>query len=451
MKLLSRVVWSEGMYLAPHHFQTQNRYFEDAIHFAASALWFKPYGLLETEMDAEALQNGTVAVHAARGVFADGLPFNIPGSDPAPEPRSIAELFSPTRDSHVVHLAIPQRRPDGRNFSDPAARNGDELRYVAETQVLPDEMSGRDEKPVQLGRKNFSLLLDTELSEQFSTLPLARIRRDGAGRFIYDPAFIPPVLRIAGSEALMNSLRRLCEILDEKTRTMTSGAAAAGEALADRYRRDLSSFWYLHTINSSLGALRHQLLAKKGHPEELYVDLLRLAGGLSCFALDTHPKDLPLYNHDDLSGCFDALLARIRAWLDLIIPDRCVTIALQSAAPSYWSAQVNDVRCLDKARWIFEIESRAGEAAVITQTPVLAKICSQRFIERLVRHALPGLTLTHLPVPPPEVPARVEAQYFSITRNGPCWQDIVSTHTLGVYIPDNLPEPQLAIHILLER
>src|SRR5512132_515952 len=136
MKLLSRVVWSEGMYLAPHHFQTQNRYFEDAIQFAASALWFKPYGLLETEMDAEALQNGTVAVHAARGVFADGLPFNIPGSDPAPEPRSIAELFSPTRDSHVVHLAIPQRRPDGRNFSDPAARNGDELRYVAETQVL---------------------------------------------------------------------------------------------------------------------------------------------------------------------------------------------------------------------------------------------------------------------------------------------------------------------------
>ena len=30
MKLLSRVVWAEGMYLAPQHFQAQNRYFEEA-------------------------------------------------------------------------------------------------------------------------------------------------------------------------------------------------------------------------------------------------------------------------------------------------------------------------------------------------------------------------------------------------------------------------------------
>ena len=29
MKHLSRLVWSEGMYLGPHHFQAQSRYFED--------------------------------------------------------------------------------------------------------------------------------------------------------------------------------------------------------------------------------------------------------------------------------------------------------------------------------------------------------------------------------------------------------------------------------------
>src|SRR5579875_3347737 len=31
MRNLSRVVWSEGMYIAPHHFQAQNRYFEDSV------------------------------------------------------------------------------------------------------------------------------------------------------------------------------------------------------------------------------------------------------------------------------------------------------------------------------------------------------------------------------------------------------------------------------------
>jgi len=42
------------MYLGPHHFQAQARYFEDTIHFAASSLWFAGYGLAACELDVEA-------------------------------------------------------------------------------------------------------------------------------------------------------------------------------------------------------------------------------------------------------------------------------------------------------------------------------------------------------------------------------------------------------------
>jgi len=108
MKLLSRVVWSEGMHLAPHHFQTQSRYFEDAIHFAVSSLWFAPYGLAACEMDHEALKNATVAVLQARGLFPDGLPFYIPGSDPPPEPRSIGAAW---RFPAAVRRASNSRTP----------------------------------------------------------------------------------------------------------------------------------------------------------------------------------------------------------------------------------------------------------------------------------------------------------------------------------------------------
>ena len=56
MKFLSRVVWSEGMYLSPHHFQVQSRYFEDSIRFATSSLWFESFGLVGCGLDAEALR-----------------------------------------------------------------------------------------------------------------------------------------------------------------------------------------------------------------------------------------------------------------------------------------------------------------------------------------------------------------------------------------------------------
>src|SRR5262249_19487842 len=127
MKLLSRVVWSEGMYLGPHHFQVQSRYFEDSIQFATSALWFAAFGLAGVELDAEALVNGTVVLLHARGLFPDGLSFNMPESDPVPTPRPIAEHFPPTRDGVVVMLGIPPRKPNGVNCS---LENGADVRFL---------------------------------------------------------------------------------------------------------------------------------------------------------------------------------------------------------------------------------------------------------------------------------------------------------------------------------
>jgi len=49
--MLSRVVWSEGMHLGPHHFQVQNRYFESLVHFTSSSLSFEPWGLSGIQVD----------------------------------------------------------------------------------------------------------------------------------------------------------------------------------------------------------------------------------------------------------------------------------------------------------------------------------------------------------------------------------------------------------------
>ena len=100
MKYLSRVVWSEGMYLGPHHFQVQSRYFEDFIQFATTALWFESYGLIGSLLDpGSALQRHRLASSMRAAFSQDGLAFHMPDPDPAPAPRNIAEAFPPARDS----------------------------------------------------------------------------------------------------------------------------------------------------------------------------------------------------------------------------------------------------------------------------------------------------------------------------------------------------------------
>ena len=448
MRSLSRVVWSEGMYLGPHHFQAQSRYFEDATRFATAALWPLSYGFAGCRLDPDALENGAVSVLHARGIFPDGLAFDMPDSDALPPARNIAELFPPTRDSLTVLLGVPEHKVGQRNC---AVSDGDRApaRFVAATRAVFDENTGADERPVRFGRKNISLLLDSESSEGMTTLPLARITRDGAGRFVFDPSFVPPCLQIAASESLMLMLRRLIEILGEKSASMSR---APGKSLVEFSSREIASFWFVHAVNTGLATLRHLWTAKRGHPEELYLHMARLAGALCTFALNSDPRDVPGYDHDHLDRTFGELDQHIRRHLDIIVPTNFVSIPLTPAETNYfYEGDVVDQRCFSRSRWILGVRSSAGDVEVTSKVPQLVKVCSAVFVPELVRRALPGLALTHLPVPPPAVPAKVESQYFSISKGGPCWDHLLKTKRVGVYVPGDLPECELELLVVLEQ
>jgi type VI secretion system protein ImpJ len=445
MKFLSRVVWSEGMYLGPQQFQAQNRYFEESLHFTSTTLNYRPYGFIGCNLDADALRNGTVSLIHARGLLADGLAFHMPESDALPAPRAIGELFPPTQEALTVRLAIPGRRTTGMNCT----LDGSDVstRYVAEMRNFIDESTGGDERPVRVGRKCFRLLVDTESVDDFDSLAIARVVRDGSGHYVYDPLFIPPCVQVSASERLLLMVGQLLEILEQKSASL--GGRAAGKS-NEYSARELASFWLLHSVNSAIAVLRHLWTSKRGHPEELFLELSRLAGALCTFALESHPRSLPVYDHEDLTGSFTALDQHIRSHLEIVLPTKCVPIHLEQTADYFYEGEVTDARCLGRARWIFGIHSGAGELELIQLTPRLVKICSSKFVGELVKRALPGLELTHLETPPPAVQAKVEMQYFGINRSGPFWDSITKTRRVGIYVPGELPDPELELLVVLD-
>ena len=109
-----------------------------------------------------------------------------------------------------------------------------------------------------------------------------------------------------------------------------------------------------------------------------------------------------------------------------------------------------DARCLGRARWIFGIRAGVGEAELIDRTPQLVKVCSSKFVGELVRRAMAGLELTHLQVVPAPVRKQVESQYFGVSRTGPFWDNIVQTKKVGVYVPDELPNPEVELVVVLD-
>jgi type VI secretion system protein ImpJ len=276
-------------------------------------------------------------------------------------------------------------------------------------------------------------------------LPLARVRRSGSGHFELDARFIPPCLQITASPHLMATAGRLIEILEEKRATLSQREKASAYSASE-----IATFWLLHSISSSLPLLRHIYFTKHGHPEELYTVMAGLAGALSTFGLNSDPGNLQLYDHDNLSESFEKIDQHIRAHLETIIPTNITTIALNSVEDYFYAGTVTDQRALGHSRWIFAIRSSIGDAELISRTPELVKICSSGFIAKIVQRAVPGLTLTHLPAPPSAVSPRFDTQYFAVNKAGPCWDHIMQTREVGVYIPGDLPTPDVQLLVVLE-
>jgi type VI secretion system protein ImpJ len=447
MRPLSRLVWNEGMHLAQHHFQAQNRYFENTIGFALQHLFPTSYGLLGCELDADALHNGVVSLVHARGVMPDGLAFHFPDCDPLPASRDIRELFLPTEQSRIVMLVLPPYRDGGRNCALEASES-EGLRYVGEEEAVSDETTGLGSQVVRVGRKNFKLVLESESDAEAVRLPIARVKRDGSGHFVYDPEYIPPCLQIGASRRIVDVLARLTDILTAQSDAL-AGARREGGADAADPAQQVARLWMLHTIHSSLGPLRHHLTSRRSSPEQVYTDLARLAGALCTFTLDTSPRDLPVYDHDHLEKCFTELDRWIRANLEVVAPSRYVTVPLTRSREFLFTGTAGDGRALHPARWVLEVGLESPDPNAAVQLPRLLKVCSARHIVRLVKEGLPALALTHLPVPPAEIPVRSQYYYFAVTLDGPCWQAIVQSSEIGIYTPDAAKVKELNILAVL--
>src|SRR5690242_958577 len=117
MKKLQKVVWSKGMFLTPQHFQTQEQYLEDSLHFRFAASNFANWGVITLGIDEESLANGVLRLRYCRGILPDGLLFHIPEADELPPSRNVEEFFPPTQPTLDVYLCIPEQRANARNFT----------------------------------------------------------------------------------------------------------------------------------------------------------------------------------------------------------------------------------------------------------------------------------------------------------------------------------------------
>jgi type VI secretion system protein ImpJ len=443
------VLWTKGVLLSPQHFQTQDRFLEDLLEFQLSSLAFCPWGFQRLEINREALASGSFAIAAASGMMPDGLLFDMPDSEQTPPPKPLEGAFKQDQDVLDVFLSLAEYRFGGHNIS--GLNRERDARYRAEEFSIRDETTGQAERPIQVARRNFRIVLGGESLEGSTALRVARVTKTATGEYQLDTQYVPPLLDISASDYVMAIARRLVEILSAKSTAIAATRRQKNQSLAEFGISDVANFWLLYTINTFFPDLRHIFETRRGHPEELYRVMLGLTGALTTFSGTIHPRDLPAYEHENLSLCFTRLDTQLRDLLETVVPASTVSLPLRLVRQSIYAVALDQDKYLEAPQIYLAIavEGRSGD--VPARGASLLKVSAAGQLETLIRQALPGVTLTYVPNPPSSVAMKLNYYYFLIQKTGNEWEGIARARNVAAYVPAELVNPQLELIIVLPR
>jgi len=437
------VVWQEGMLLSPQHFQQMERAQHQRLtqRFRFSEPF--GYGLSAVQLDEQALLHGRFSLLRVAGVLPDGTPIDTELADALPAPRDIAKWFEGQRDSLLVSIGLPiQRR--GEPLSSPVA--GDSIpgpRYIMHQAVLADDLVQGVDRELSLARRNLVLLFPDEALSQHDVLPVAEVVRSTSGYAIRDPfdgaadPYIPPVMSLEGSRSLHGKVRRMLNLLLDRSRELGEARTKRG-SVAEFGRSDTVYFWQLHSVNTYIPLLRHFVENPRVHPEPVFLALATLAGELCTVNTQISARELPLYEHGALGGCFGQLCRILEQLLRETVPVRGKRVELITKPGPIQVGQLSEAKLVDGSTRLFLGVSHPEMSRQQVQATfaLRAIVASERTVLGLMAAALPGLRL----LPPEQVPAGTPSHgvgwdYFELDRSHELWREIASSRDVAVYLP----------------
>lgn len=435
----NRVVWSEGLFLRPQHFQQSDRYVEKLVRSRTAALRGYGWGVTELRLNRELLSLGKIAIETARGVMEDGTPFSIPDDADQPVPYEVPEHL---RDS-LIHLAVPLYQP-GAVETDGRAATDVPIRFAVADQDLVDTNAGeRDGASIEVARLRFQLLPDGADRAGFSCLPIARLVEVRADRqVVLDDSHIPPTMDCAGSRILSNFITEITGLLHHRGEALAARVSQSGT----RGVAEIADFLLLQAINRYEPYFSHLSGAAVVHPESLYGLMVQLAGELATYArTEKRPPAFGGYKHEDLALSFRPVIQSIRSSLSAVLEQTAVPVPLKQHKYGVHIAEVADRSLFTTATFVLAARADVEVDRLRREFPTQIKIGPAEKIKELVNVALPGIIINPLPVAPRQIPFHVGVTYFEVDQQSPFWKDMRHSGGLALHVAGDFPNLEMAL------
>jgi len=437
MSWKKKVVWSEGLFLRPQHFQQHDRYFEAFVEGRSAALHNHSWGFTELTIDRDQLGIGKFAIATARGIFPDGTPFNIPDDANPPIPLDISETVRESR----IYVALPVRQVGSVDVKDTHDAEGLGRYLTDEYEARDTSADGSNAVPMQVGGLRMRLLLEDDERAEYACLGAGHIVECKVDKqIVLDEKFLPPMLDCQMSAPLSGFLNELKGLLHHRGEALAGRVSASGRGGA----AEIADFLLLQAVNQFEPIIAHLSSLSGLHPEELYRMLIGVAGQLSTFtSSNKRTPEFPPYRHDDLETTFAPVERVLRECLGTVLEQTAISIPLKDPRYGIRAALIADRNLLSNSSFVLAVRADLSSEKIRKSFPANAKVGSTEKIRDLVMSQLPGIPVRALPVAPRQIPYDSGSVYFELDSSSEHWPDLKESGGFAIHIGGEFPGMEL--------
>lgn len=430
----SKVLWTEGLFLQPHHFQQADRYTEALVAGLARRVGPYVWGVNTLEIDEEVLKVGQFAIKSCAGLTPDGTVFRVPAAEDHPPALDVPDTIKDC----VVFLTVPQRRQGALEVDMTGAELSAARLRPAELEISDVTSTGK--KAVQMGvgklRLQFALEVD-DLADRLC-IPIAKIIEVKPDQeIVLDKSFIPSCVDVQASAALGGFARELDGLLNHRK---TALAGRLSEGGGTKGVAEISDFLLLMCVNRAQPTVHHLAQIDNVHPEAFYRYCVGLAGELATFmAAEKSAPEFPAYAHDRLTETFRPVIKALRQYLSSVLEQTAISIPLDPRKYGISVGVIADRKLLSTAGFVLAVQADIPAENVRRHFQNQAKIGPVEEIRQLVNSALPGIPLRPLPVAPRQIPYHAGVVYFELDGDSPHWGKMSTSGGIAVHVSGEFP------------
>ncbi len=432
----AQIHWHEGLFLQPHHLQYLQRQLLNRMVHERRLGWAYPYGVIESKLSADALENMLVRFDRLRVVMPSGVEVHVPVNADLPA-LDIKRPFEASSDAFTVSLGVPLWYADRGNTISQASEDDWRIKriYRVSEVTQSDENTGENAQPVQVRRINARLLLDGDDQTDMEVLPLLRITHatgEDVGLPRQDSDFIPACLVLNGSPTLRDMVRDLVHQVEATRRDAVFKLTRAGFSIDSMRGPQFEQMMRLTTLNRFSASLPHLVQAPGVTPFEIYLQLRELLGELAALHPDLDPFEAPSYDHDSPYITFVELTNKIRRFIHAPGLASFDTLPLKKQG-KYYEATLTDDHIAKPNEYFLGIKTKDDPR-------VLAKLVEDpgqfKFMAKPNRDArIFGVRLAEERHPPLQLPSQVGLHYFRVHTDSRMWGRILEDKDSSIHWP----------------